>query len=72
MQAALITASAQYASVSSYVYGATDAARKLGVSESTVRRHARKLGVRKTVGKAVAGFVCWDVRPVRVTMPYFD
>lgn len=35
------------------------AAKKLGISEATIRRAARSLGVRKIAGPAVAGFVVW-------------
>lgn len=37
------------------------AARKLGVSESTIRRVARRLGVTRVAGPAVGGFVVWPL-----------
>jgi transposase-like protein len=51
-------------------HSVADAARKLGVSESTIRQTARKLGVRKIAGRSVCGFVVWARRhgPLDVTL----
>ena len=47
-----------------------EAAAKLGVSESAIRRAARRLGVRKISGPTVAGFVRFSSQPIDVVLPY--
>lgn len=72
MNAILITATQNSKECNACVYGAAEAAEKLGVSEATIRRTARQLGVKRIAGRAVAGFVKWDRHPVPVCMPYSE
>jgi hypothetical protein len=52
------------------VYSVAEAAKRLGKSESTIRKIAKKLGVKKIAGSAVAGFVKFDTRPLNVVLPF--
>lgn len=53
-------------------YTPAEAAKALGVSESTVRRVSRQLGVKKFGGPTIAGFVRFASHPVDVSMPYSE
>lgn len=48
----------------------TDAAAILGTSESTIRRAARRLGVRRITGRTVRGGILIDRHPVPVVIAY--
>jgi len=47
-----------------------DAARRLGVSESAIRRVARDLGVTRFAGSTVAGGLLIDASPVPIVIAY--
>jgi DeoR/GlpR family transcriptional regulator of sugar metabolism len=54
------------------VYNAAEAAAKLGVAETTIRRECRKAGVKKIAGRTVAGFVRFTSQPVDVVLPFSE
>jgi hypothetical protein len=60
MNARLITVEQRSHMVAAWSPTVDDAAKSLGVSGSTIRRKAAKLGVRKLSGKSVAGFVLFE------------
>ena len=70
MNAKLIGHSEKQASVVMHAATAAEAAKMLGVSESTVRNAAKKLGVKQISGRAVAGFVLFKLHPVDVALNY--
>lgn len=72
MNATLITPATHQRNTLSCVYSPAEAAQRLGVSESTVRRAVRKLGVRRIAGATVTGFVRFAHHPVDVSMPYSE
>ncbi|HVZ31850.1 MAG TPA: hypothetical protein VG963_05460 [Polyangiaceae bacterium] len=47
-----------------------EAAQKMGVSESTIRRAARSAGVRKIAGRTVRGGILIHRRPVDLVIAY--
>lgn len=47
-----------------------EAAQALGVSESTIRRAARKAGVRKIAGRTVRGGIVIDRHPIPIVIAY--
>ena len=59
MAATIITNSEAHAQTMYHVFDAAEAAAKLGRSESSIRREAKKLGVKKIKGNSVAGFIVW-------------
>ena len=71
MNAKLITHQEKENMVTAWVPSVKDAAKALGVSESTVRKAARKLGVKQVSGRSVAGFVLFERHPVSVSLSYF-
>jgi len=48
----------------------SEAARRLGVSETTVRRAIRALGVTRVSGRTVAGGILIDASPVPMVIAY--
>ena len=70
MNARLIGHSEKQTSVVMHAATAAEAAKMLGVSESTVRNAAKKLGVKQISGRAVAGFVLFKLHPVDVALNY--
>lgn len=58
-QPTLVTVDEQYANTGSCQYSAQEAAAKLGVSVSTIRRQCKSLGVTRLSGPTVAAFVAW-------------
>ena len=47
-----------------------EAAEKLGVSESTIRRAATRAGVRKIAGRTVRGGILIEAHPVPMVITY--
>lgn len=47
-----------------------EAATRLGISESAIRRAARRAGVTSIAGPAVAGGILIDARPVPIVITY--
>lgn len=47
-----------------------EAARMIGVSEATIRRHAKRAGVRKIAGRGVHGGILIDRHPVPLVIAY--
>jgi DeoR/GlpR family transcriptional regulator of sugar metabolism len=70
MDARLTSHSEHYNDLARCAYTAKEAADMLGVSEATVRRVAKSLGVNKISGRVIAGFVRFPSHPVDVSMPY--
>ena len=70
MNARLITVEERSQMVAAWSPTVDDAAKSLGLSGSTIRRQAAKLGVRKLSGKSVAGFVLFESHPVPVVVAY--
>jgi hypothetical protein len=70
MDARLITVEERSQMVAAWSPTVGDAAKSLGVSGSTIRRKAAKLGVRKLSGRSVAGFVLFESHPVPVVVAY--
>lgn len=48
----------------------TEAAQALGVSESTIRRAARKAGVKKIAGRTVRGGIVIERHPIPIVIAY--
>lgn len=65
----LMTAVAVQNDVMDCAYSVAEAAKNLGVSEATIRRQCRSLGVTRVAGSTVAGFVVWRQHPVPIKMP---
>lgn len=75
MTPTLLTHAEKETIVAACCHTVADAAKKLGISESAVRRQAKRLGVKRISGRVVAGFVAWPnaagvYRDVTVVMPY--
>lgn len=60
MNATLVTLDHHSKNTGYCVYSVSEAAAKLGCSESAVRREAKKLGVKKIAGRVVAGYISWS------------
>jgi hypothetical protein len=58
--------------VAAYAHNQGLAAQLLGVSTSTIRRTAKRLGVTKLRGPGVAGFIRFPSSPVDVLLPYSE
>jgi predicted transcriptional regulator len=71
MTASLITTAEQNKMVTAFCTVA-EAAKQLGRSESAVRKHAKKLGVKKIKGRGISGFILFDAYPVPVTVAYCE
>lgn len=70
MTAKIITAEAAYEMTARVAHNVAEAAEYLRVSESTVRKVAKRLGVRRIQGQSAAGFVLFDSSPVAVVLPF--
>lgn len=72
MDAKLITPATHRRNILSCVYSAAEAAERLGVSTTTIRRTVKALGVCRIAGSSVAGFVRFAHHPVDLSMPYAE
>ncbi len=70
MTAKIITAEASYATTARVAHNVAEAAQYLRVSESTIRKVAKRLGVRRIKGRSVAGVILFDSSPVAVTLSF--
>lgn len=71
----LMTHAEQSSTVCACVYNVAEAAAKLGLSESTIRHQAKRLGVKRIAGRVVKGFVAWPNavhQGVTVVLPYAE
>ena len=71
MNARLITTQEQATSVTAFCT-ITEAAKTLNCTETTIRRCAKKLGVRKIKGQTAAGFILIASHPVDVAIAYHE
>ena len=70
MYAEIITPEAAQATTARVAHNVAEAAQYLRVSESTIRKVAKRLGVRRIKGRSVAGVILFDASPVAVTLPF--
>ena len=49
-----------------------EAAKRLGVAETTIRRAARAAGAKRLAGRTIRGFVAFDRSPVPVSIAYAE
>lgn len=56
----------------SCVYDVAEAARKLNVSETTIRRAAKRAGVKRIKGRVVSAFLRFDAPRVDVVLPFAE
>ena len=70
LDATLITCEDAAENTYRHSHSAADAAEMLGVSESAVRRTAKRLGVKRIAGIAVAGMIRFSASRFDVVLPY--